>query len=207
VAKQDLTLWLALNLGFPGQYYDAETSAWNNGFRDYKSTLGRYVESDPLGLTGGTNTYAYVDGNPLSYTDPYGLTKYTQVPANAVQYVSGSGVSFYAPPRANFGAMESAGQIYGSNPIATLMNEGQGGTYDFQRNNGDFYTQYSNASNYGVGVYLFSAGYSADEAIDLGEEFATFFSSNAGDGTQVYWWLQGWNDAANGALAKKKGCP
>ncbi|MEW9573810.1 RHS repeat-associated core domain-containing protein [Rhodanobacter sp. Si-c] len=62
-----------LNLGFPGQYYDVETGLWNNGFRDYDSTLGRYVESDPLGLNGGVNTYAYVGGNPLTNIDPYGL--------------------------------------------------------------------------------------------------------------------------------------
>lgn len=60
---------IALNLGFPGQYYDAETSAWNNGFRDYKSTLGRYVESDPIGLSGGVNTYTYAEGDPISYAD------------------------------------------------------------------------------------------------------------------------------------------
>lgn len=62
-----------LNLGFPGQYYDAETGLWNNGFRDYDSTLGRYVESDPLGLGGGINTYAYAANNPLYWVDPSGL--------------------------------------------------------------------------------------------------------------------------------------
>ncbi|WP_424681021.1 RHS repeat domain-containing protein [Frateuria sp. YIM B11624] len=62
-----------LNLGFPGQYYDAETGLWNNGFRDYDPTLGRYVESDPLGLSGGINTYAYAGNNPLGATDPLGL--------------------------------------------------------------------------------------------------------------------------------------
>src|SRR5574337_234801 len=64
---------ITLNLGFPGQYYDAETWLWNNGYRDYSSGFGRYIESDPIGLVGGVNTYAYVGGNPLTGVDPLGL--------------------------------------------------------------------------------------------------------------------------------------
>jgi hypothetical protein len=42
--------------------------------RDYDPAIGRYIESDPIGLAGGSySTYTYARGNPLSYFDPYGL--------------------------------------------------------------------------------------------------------------------------------------
>ena len=44
-----------------------------NYFRDYDPAIGRYVESDPIGLGGGLNTYAYVGGDPLAAFDRLGL--------------------------------------------------------------------------------------------------------------------------------------
>jgi RHS repeat-associated protein len=63
------------NLRFPGQYYDLETEFSYNYHRDYDPQIGRYVESDLIGLGGGVNTYAYVGGDPLWHFDSLGLSK------------------------------------------------------------------------------------------------------------------------------------
>lgn len=62
-----------LNLRFPGQYFDEETGLHHNYYRDYDPELGRYVQSDPIGLDGGINTYSYALANPVRFTDRFGL--------------------------------------------------------------------------------------------------------------------------------------
>jgi RHS repeat-associated protein len=66
------------NLRFPGQFADAESGYYHNGFRDYDPSLGRYLETDPIGLNGGLNTYLYAGANPVNDTDPLGLRNLTE---------------------------------------------------------------------------------------------------------------------------------
>jgi RHS repeat-associated protein len=63
----------AFHLRMPGQYWDQETGTFYNYFRDYDPALGRYIQSDAIGLAGGVNTYSYVYGNPLGWFDDDGL--------------------------------------------------------------------------------------------------------------------------------------
>lgn len=62
-----------MSITFPGQWFDKETGLFHNGFRHYNAHVGRYTQSDPLGLEAGWNTYAYVAGNPVSAVDYLGL--------------------------------------------------------------------------------------------------------------------------------------
>jgi len=62
-----------MNLRFPGQYYDQETGLNYNYYRTYDPSTGRYLESDPIGLIAGLNTYSYVGSMPTVQSDSFGL--------------------------------------------------------------------------------------------------------------------------------------
>ncbi|HVL37378.1 MAG TPA: Ig-like domain-containing protein [Burkholderiales bacterium] len=62
-------------LRFPGQYFDKETNLHYNFYRDFDPAIGRYIQSDPIGLAGGINTFTYVKGDPLNAIDFFGLMR------------------------------------------------------------------------------------------------------------------------------------
>lgn len=79
--KINLTSW---NMQFPGQYIDSESGLRYNMYRDYDPYAGRYIQSDPVGLAGGVNTFVYVQQNPVSFYDLLGLSKQYSVSLNGL---------------------------------------------------------------------------------------------------------------------------
>jgi RHS repeat-associated protein len=64
---------VTFNLRYPGQYFDQESGLHYNYHRSYSATMGRYTQSDPIGLDGGWNRFGYAEQNPMRYSDPLGL--------------------------------------------------------------------------------------------------------------------------------------
>jgi RHS repeat-associated protein len=70
-------LGAANGYSYTGREWDSETGLYYYRARYYDAEIGRFISEDPIGLSGGVNRYAYAEGNPLKYRDPFGLDSIT----------------------------------------------------------------------------------------------------------------------------------
>jgi RHS repeat-associated protein len=61
---------------YAGMLYHGASGLYLTNYRGYDPKTARWLSRDPLKESGGLNLYSYVEGNPLSYTDPLGLETY-----------------------------------------------------------------------------------------------------------------------------------
>jgi len=77
--------------GYTGREPDGTGLIYYRG-RYYDPTLGRFTQRDPIGLQGGLNQYAYVNSNPVNFTDPMGTLAFNPALTN----VATGSTSYYA---------------------------------------------------------------------------------------------------------------
>jgi RHS repeat-associated protein len=118
-------------LRFPGQFHDARTQLNYNYLRDYDPKSGRYVESDPIGLKGGLNTYGYVLGNPIKFIDPLGLAPIF----SGAGGMTGSQLAQYAKSQATINSSSTQAAILGQVSAPVIYTAGAlGAVGDFGGN-------------------------------------------------------------------------
>jgi RHS repeat-associated protein len=112
---------LAVNLRYPGQYWDEESKLSYNINRNYQANQGRYTQPDPIGLEGGWSRFGYVGGNPLWAIDPFGLDDFP------VAFDRGSGTLWVVPP----GSSSAEGFPAANNTTSTSRGPWAPGTYKY----------------------------------------------------------------------------
>ena len=129
------------------------------------------------------------------------LIRYDGTPPNSQTFTAPDGQTFLAPAGTNFQDVYNAGKAQGMLGVRNAV--WQYGTFDFQRNRGDgkqsgdniFYSAYTHASNYAVGVYMNGAGFSLNSTLTVAGVAADLGSKNAGSPALRQWQTLGWKAA------------
>jgi len=128
---------------------------------------------------------------------PRKLHRIDAVPQDAAVYRTPDGTRFFAPKTTNFEDVYNAGKLILSQNANTWpdyigQQVGQFGKFDFQRQGGNFYSQYTDASNYAAGLFMNGAGFSYRDTIAIAGGYAALHSSGGITARRVLWWTYGY---------------
>lgn len=104
-----------MNLRFAGQYFDEETGTHYNYQRDYSPGVGRYLQTDPIGIDGGVNVFVYAEENPVKLNDPTGQQAVLPGPGGIPIPIPGPTPG--GPRPTPIDPTDPRGPTYGPNPI------------------------------------------------------------------------------------------
>ncbi|MET4679527.1 RHS repeat-associated core domain-containing protein [Stenotrophomonas rhizophila] len=111
-----------LALRFPGQQATAASGMFYNYQREYDPAVGRYSQSDPIGLLGGISTYNYAEARPTSHVDSAGLqatsTSQSMRPIPQPGYVRPGGYQQYDSDHPDFYSGSNGGPYIYPDKIA-----------------------------------------------------------------------------------------
>ena len=112
--QANLTTAPTLNLRYPGQYHDFETGLVQNWWRTYEPRIGRYVSTDPIGLEGGWNRFAYVEGDGINLSDRMGLQSFGPAsPRYIAEVVFGKATNWLTSRTPDYVQISVTAPVYG----------------------------------------------------------------------------------------------
>lgn len=92
---------------FTGREYDSETGLYYYRNRYYSSSLGRFLQKDPLGILTGPNPFQYTSNNPINFSDPLGLVSFEPSFQRLKDRINSNESKFNAYLRDKFGKVSS----------------------------------------------------------------------------------------------------